>query len=394
MRDEILHKLGERVKELTALHPTARLLQDNQRPAADVIRDVVGLLPDAWQYPEITAARIRFGHYDVATPNYAETPWVQSVVFNTGSGDSGSVEVRYLEQRPEETEGPFLSEERDLIESLAEMLRSYFQHLLADDALRKAHDNLEQQVRERTAALSASNEALQAQIAEQMRARQQITAFQEQLRKLNSELSLAEARERRAIASDLHDHIGQALAIVRMRVTEFRSNAVFCGFEDGIDEILMLLDKTIQYTRSLTFEISPPILYELGLIAAIEWLAEHFESKYGFKVQVVSNGNSIALREEVQIVLFKCVHELLMNAAKHSQAKRVTVTIASGKANFQIAIADNGKGFDMAMLESASITSSTFGLFSVRERLKYLDGKFEICSIVGKGTTATLEAPS
>ncbi len=394
MRDEILHKLGERVKELTALHRTARLLQDNQRPAADVIRDVVGLLPDAWQYPEITAARIRFGHYDVATPNYAETPWVQSVVFNTGSGDSGSVEVRYLEQRPEETEGPFLSEERDLIESLAEMLRSYFQHLLADDALRKAHDNLEQQVRERTAALSASNEALQAQIAEQMRARQQITAFQEQLRKLNSELSLAEARERRAIASDLHDHIGQALAIVRMRVTEFRSNAVFCGFEDGIDEILMLLDKTIQYTRSLTFEISPPILYELGLIAAIEWLAEHFESKYGFKVQVVSNGNSIALREEVQIVLFKCVHELLMNAAKHSQAKRVTVTIASGKANFQIAIADNGKGFDMAMLESASITSSTFGLFSVRERLKYLDGKFEICSIVGKGTTATLEAPS
>ena len=394
MRDEILHKLGERVKELTALHRTARLLQDNQRPAADVIRDVVGLLPDAWQYPEITAARIRFGHYDVATPNYAETPWVQSVVFNTGSGDSGSVEVRYLEQRPEETEGPFLSEERDLIESLAEMLRSYFQHLLADDALRKAHDNLEQQVRERTAALSASNEALQAQIAEQMRARQQITAFQEQLRKLNSELSLAEARERRAIASDLHDHIGQALAIVRMRVTEFRSNAVFCGFEDGIDEILMLLDKTIQYTRSLTFEISPPILYELGLIAAVEWLAEHFESKYGFKVQVVSNGNSIALREEVQIVLFKCVHELLMNAAKHSQAKRVTVTIASGKANFQIAIADNGKGFDMAMLESASITSSTFGLFSVRERLKYLDGKFEICSIVGKGTTATLEAPS
>jgi len=393
VRDETLHKLGERVKELTALHRTARLLQDNQRPAADVIRDVVGLLPDAWQYPEITVARIRFGPHDVATPNYAETPWVQSVSFTIGGDASGSVEVRYLEQRPEETEGPFLSEERDLIKSLAEMLRSYFQHLLADDALRKAHDNLEQQVRERTAALSDSNEALQAQIAEQMRARQQITVYQKQLRKLNSELSLAEARERRAIASDLHDHIGQALAFVRMRISEFRGNAVFCGFEDGIDEILMLLDKTIQYTRSLTFEISPPILYELGLIAAIEWLAEHFESKYGFKVKVVSDGNSVPLREEVQIVLFKCVNELLMNVAKHAQAKRVTVSVTGVKASFRITVADDGKGFDTAMLESASTISNAFGLFSVRERLKCLDGKFEISSVVGKGTTATLEAP-
>jgi hypothetical protein len=68
VRDEILHKLGERVKELTALHRTARLLQDNQRPAADVIRDVVELLPDAWQYPEITAARIRFGHMTSQLP--------------------------------------------------------------------------------------------------------------------------------------------------------------------------------------------------------------------------------------------------------------------------------------------------------------------------------------
>ena len=393
VRDEILHKLGERVKELTALHRTARLLQDSQRPAADVIRDVVGLLPDAWQYPEITAARIQFGQYNVTTPNYAETPWVQSVIFTTGSGDSGCIEVCYLEQRPEESEGPFLSEERDLIKSLAEMLRSYFQHLLADDALREAHDNLERQVRERTAALSASNEALQEQIAEQMRARQQITVFQEQLRKLNSELSLAEARERRAIASDLHDHIGQALAFVRMRVSEFRGNAVFCGFENGIDEILMLLDKTIQYTRSLTFEISPPILYELGLIAAIEWLSEHFESKYGFKVKVVSDGKSVALREEVQIVLFKCVNEILMNVAKHAQAKRVTVNVTCGKASFRITVTDDGKGVDMAMLESASTTSNAFGLFSVRERLKYLDGKFEISSKVGKGTTATLEAP-
>jgi len=393
VRDEILHKLGERVKELTALHRTARLLQDSQRPAADVIRDVVGLLPEAWQYPEITAARIRFRQHDIKTPDYATTSWIQRATFAVGTGDTGSIEVCYLEERAEEDEGPFLSEERDLIESLAEMLRSYFQHLLADEALRAAHDNLEQQVIERTAALRASNEALQQQVAEQLRARQQITEYQEQLRKLNSELSLAEARERRAIASDLHDHIGQALAFVRLQVSEFRGNAVFCGFEKSIDEILMLLDKTIQYTRSLTFEISPPILYELGLIAAIEWLAESFQGKHDFAVRVIGDEDPIALPEDVQIVLFKCVHELLTNAAKHAQAREVTITVSSSKSNLRIAVTDDGKGFDRATLESAAQTSKAFGLFSVRERLKYLGGSFEISSKLGRGTSATLEVP-
>jgi signal transduction histidine kinase len=392
MRDETLHKLGERVKELTALHRTARLLQDSQRPAADVVRDVVSLLPAAWQYPEITVARIHFGRFDVVSPNYSETPWLQSAQFKIGP-DAGSIEVCYLKEMPEEAEGPFLMEERDLIESLAEMLRSYFQHLLADDALRDAHDRLELQVQERTSALSASNEELRKRIAEQEMAQQQISAYQEQLRKLNSELSLAEARERRAIATDLHDHIGQALAFVRMRVTEFRGNAVFCGFENGIEEILALLDNTIKYTRSLTFEISPPILYELGLISALEWLGEQFEGKYGLRIKTIIKGQPLAIREDVQIVLFKCTHELLTNTVKHARAKKVIVTIEIIGERFRIAVADDGMGFDTAALESTAGNKNAFGLFSVRERLKYLGGKFEIVSTTGKGTTATLEAP-
>lgn len=370
VRDETLHKLGERVKELTALHKTARLLQDSERPAEDVVRDVVNLLPGAWQYPEVAVARIQFGKVDAATSDFRETPWLQAARFKVDD-DCGRIEVGYLAERPDEAEGPFLSEERDLIESLAEMLRSYFQHVQADEALRQAHQRLERQVQERTAALSASNEAL---------------------RKLNSELALVEARERRAISSDLHDHIGQALAFVRMRVSEFRGNAVFCGFEDSIDEILTLLDKTIQYTRSLTFEISPPVLYELGLIPAIEWLGERFESQHGLRVKTSVKGETARIGETAQIVLFKCVHELLTNIVKHAQARQATIAIEQGNGVVRLTVSDNGRGFDTAELERTANDVHTFGLFSVRERMKYLGGRFEILSSPGRGTTATLEA--
>ncbi len=388
-----MHKLGERVKELTALHRTARLLQDNHRSATTVINELVASLRSAWQFPEITAVRIRFLHVDCATNNYAYSPWVQTAEFAIPTGETGMIEVRYLEARPAEVDGPFLAEERELIESIAEMLRSYFQHRLADEALRNAHDELERQVRDRTVDLRATNKALQEQLREQERAQRQITAYQEQLRQLNSELSLAEERERRAIAADLHDHIGQSLAFIRMRVSEFRTDKAFSDYEQNIQEILSLLDKTIQYTRNLTFEISPPILYELGLEAAIEWLAEQFEQKHGFSAQVASHTNGTVLAEEVQVVLFKCIHELLTNVAKHACADQVTISLSGNDGHFSVSVADNGIGFDTRHLDTGAHDSKAFGLFSVKERMRFLDGKFQIESRKGRGTTVTIGVP-
>ena len=259
MTDDLLHKLQERVKELTALHGTARILQDQAKSASVVMHEVAALLPPAWQYPEVAAARIRFERLEARTAGFRETEWRQIAPFVVRGGQSGEIEVCYLERRLPADEGPFLKEERDLIESLAEMLRFYFQHLIADENLLRAHAELERTVAARTAELRETNASL---------------------RRLASELSLAEARERRKIAEDVHDHIGQALAFIKMSVAQFRGNAIFCGFEGKIDEIATLLDQTIQYTRYLTFEISPPVLYELGLEAAIDWLAERFRKKH------------------------------------------------------------------------------------------------------------------
>ncbi len=137
MADDSLHRLQERIKELTALHQTARILQRADESPCEVIEQIVGILPAAWQYPSVAEARIRFREWAVATPRFSATPWMQSAVIAVRGSEPGLIEIAYTEERPPSDEGPFLKEERDLIDSLAEMLRSYFQHLIADEGLQK-----------------------------------------------------------------------------------------------------------------------------------------------------------------------------------------------------------------------------------------------------------------
>lgn len=393
MTQDLLHKLQERVKELTALHGTARVLQARTQSLPDVMREVVSLLPPAWQYPEITVARIRFHDLEVQTPGFRETAWRQAADFIVGHGRAGTLEVCYLEPRPNADEGPFLKEERDLIESLAEMLRSNFEHRAADEALRQAHAELEALVVARTAELQTANTALQHQIAACQLAREGIDQHRRQLQKLASELSLAEARERRRIAEDLHDHIGQALAFIKVNVGQFRGNAVFCGFESAIDEMVGLLDQTIRYTRNLTIEISPPALYELGFEAAVDGLAERFSRSHGLAVALEATPDVAALPDPIAVLLYTSIQELLANVAKHSGARRATIGISNQGDLLRVEVRDDGQGFDPRTLE-AGATDERFGLFSIRERIRYLGGTMEVRSAAGHGTTVVLLAPT
>jgi len=390
MTDEILHRLTERIKELTALHMTARILQDETKSAPEMMADVVALLPPAWQYPEITTARIRFQELESVSQGFVESEWRQSAKFTTPRGETGCVEVYYREPRPLADEGPFLKEERDLIDSLAEMLRSYFQHLLADAALRQAHDELERLVSDRTAELRRINAALEDQIAAYRKAEEKIDAYQMQLRQLASELSLAEARERKAIAEDLHDHIGQALALIKMSISQFRGNAIFCGFEDKIDDIIVLLDQTIRYTRNLTFEISPPALYELGLDAAVEGLVERFRKKHGIAIRIESGGEIGRPADDVSVILYKSVQELLTNVIKHARANCIAVRIGHDGDRIRVEVEDDGCGFDPVVLDSNFGRADRFGLFNIRERLYSLGGVMEVRTTPGKGTVVIL----
>ena len=123
----LMNNLGERVKELTALHQTARLVQDPHATPKEIVNRFVELIPAAWRYPEITGAHLFYDSIEFATPNFVSTPWVQRAEFKTGDGKRGLLEVCYLVEKPKLDEGPFLIEERNLLNSLTEMLRTYFE---------------------------------------------------------------------------------------------------------------------------------------------------------------------------------------------------------------------------------------------------------------------------
>ena len=218
----------------------------------------------------------------------------------------------------------------------------------------------------------------------------QIRAYQRQLRRLASELSLAEARERREIASELHDHIGQALAYVSQKVATLQGNAVFSGMEEDFSEILSILNQTIQYTRNLTVAISPPVLYELGLPAAIDWLAERAIHRYGREVLSFQTGTPREIPEDISVFIFKAVQELIANAAKHGEPERVTVRTNWLEDRFEVVVTDDGNGFETETLDGCLADGNCFGLFSIRERLSYVGGELTIKSKPGDGTRVSV----
>ncbi|HSB79385.1 MAG TPA: PAS domain S-box protein [Candidatus Methylomirabilis sp.] len=135
-RERLLDTLGKRVKELTALHRTARILQKEDPSTAKLLQEIVSILPTAWKYPEVAAARVGYGETECSTANFSCSPWMQTGVFTTADGETGRVDIAYLEERPPEAEGPFLAEERYLIDSLADMLRVHFERKRAEGELR------------------------------------------------------------------------------------------------------------------------------------------------------------------------------------------------------------------------------------------------------------------
>jgi len=223
--------------------------------------------------------------------------------------------------------------------------------------------------------------------------RTRIEAYEKRMRRLASELSLAEARERREIASDLHDHIGQALAFVVQKVSVLRGNSIFSGMSEEYEEILSILRQTIRYTRDLTVEISPPVLYELGLPAAIDWLAERTMARHGLPVEVSSRGEPAALGEDLRVFIFKTVQELINNAIKHAEAGRVEIRSTWRDAGLEIEVRDDGRGFDTGKLDGGASDDCCFGLFNIRERLSYLGGTFAIESSPGAGTIVSVAVP-
>ena len=218
---------------------------------------------------------------------------------------------------------------------------------------------------------------------------EQVLAYQVQLQSLASELSLGEERERRRIATNLHDRIGQSLAFARLKLADL------CQREprEEFEKLRELIDQAIVDTRSLTFELSPPVLYELGLVAALEWLARKIRQEHGIQTRFHDDGLPKPLDEKFRVVLFQAVRELLVNIVKHARATQAQVVVRRDADALRILIEDDGIGFELPSAHAKREASRSFGLFNIRERVEYLGGKVKIRSELGRGTRVTLIAP-
>ncbi|RPJ58575.1 MAG: hypothetical protein EHM23_17085 [Acidobacteria bacterium] len=155
-----------------------------------------------------------------------------------------------------------------------------------------------------------------------------------------------------------------------------------------------LLDECIGSSRSLTSELSPPILHEGGLIAGLEWLARWMADKHGIFVELDAQPDASPAAEDVKALLFESVRELLFNAVKHSGAKSVLVSLRRLKDDLvHLVVSDTGRGFDPKALKLGGISGGGFGLFSIRERLELIGGHIEIDSAPGEGSRFAITAP-
>jgi len=389
-KDLLMWQLRERIKELTALHKASAILQNDRKSIEKTLKEFVAIIPAAWQYPKDTEARIVLGGLTVATPNYMPARWRQTAYFNAGRNRRGRIEVVYLSKQKDAYEGPFLKEERQLIDSLAKMLDAFYQKRLARKAIHDAMDQLEEKVVKRTALLNSANLKLKEEITERKRSEQKVKGYQQKLKRLASELTLTEERERRALASDLHDHIGQAVAMIRIKLKRLEGNAVFSGAEREIEDIRILLEQTIRYTRNLTFELSPPVLYDLGIEAGLEWLAEQFRRKYGLSVRLETYGPKLEISNDLQVTLFRSVRELLFNVIKHARASQVSMILNNSGADLSIEVSDDGQGLMSKHDEAEVADPGGFGLFSIREQMGCFGGRLTLASGSDHGTRAII----
>ena len=160
-----------------------------------------------------------------------------------------------------------------------------------------------------------------------------------------------------------------------------------------LDDVLNTIKQMIENTRSLTFELSPPILYQIGLEAALEWLAEITHKQYGLMVIFEDDEQAKPLDEDVRIILFQAVRELLTNVAKHAQAQNAKVSIQRDNTHIRVCVEDNGVGFTSSSRGFSKDNNKGFGIFSIKERLEHIGGCLEIESQQNRGTHITLVAP-
>ncbi len=227
-------------------------------------------------------------------------------------------------------------------------------------------------------------------VSERKRMEKELREYHEQVRAMAAGFVAIEDRERRRIAVDLHDRVGQTLAASQMKIGVLRQAEE--ERQALLDDLHGLLDRMDGELRTLIFELSPPVLHDFGLMAGLQWLAGKLEQEHGLRVRLESEGDCEVPEEGLRATLFRCLRELLLNVSRHAGTDAAVVSLRRDETQLSLAVADRGQGFEPS--PDGARQRLGFGLFSIGECLSQAGGSFDIESAPGQGTRCVLAVPS
>ncbi len=257
---------------------------------------------------------------------------------------------------------------KELTVSKSDLEKEMVERKRAEEALRKAHDELEMRVQERTAELEKANEAL---------------------RDLSSRLLSAQEAERKRVASDLHDTIGGCLTGVKFRVESAVQQIEKAPetAKESLNSILPVIHEAVEECRRIQMDLRPSMIDDLGLLPTLSWFYRIFNQTYpGIRVEQKMDIAEGDVPEPLKIVIYRMTQEAMNNIAKHSEANRVSFSLQKHDGGLELAIKDNGRGFSIKELDSRQEVVKGLGLTSMKERAELSGGSLNIESSQGEGT--------
>jgi PAS domain S-box-containing protein len=236
-------------------------------------------------------------------------------------------------------------------------------------------------------------------ITEQRNHENALEEYRIRLQSLASRLAVTEDHLRQEIAAGLHDSIGQNLAAVKLAVDLIRLKQDDAGAldiseaEKDLEQVSLTIDSIVNEVWSLSFQLSPPGLYEAGIVSALDWLISRFNEQYSCVFGLTTDDQPLPDDRDSRGLMFQMIRELMINAVKHGGATSVEIALAGEEGFIQARVTDNGVGFDVDSAMTATGQAAGFGLFSIRERLAFISGKLDIESTQGRGTEVTIHFP-
>jgi len=345
---QLLSSLQERVKELTALYGVASLVQTS-KPMTEVFQNLESRIIPGMQYPEVTQVKAVFEDQVYVSKNFSDSDDKLSSDIIINNEKRGVLEISYSEKQPPADEGPFLKEERDMIDGVTRLLS------LA---------------------------------AEQKKAEEDIKSSREQLRSLYHRLEQVREEERTRIAREVHDELAQVLTALKLEMSVLDQNLPSNNPElkNKANMMIDLIDNSIQTGKKIATDLRPPILDDLGLPEAISWQGRDFESRT--KVRCLFDMRGFRGQPDINraTTLFRIFQETLTNITRHAKATDVYVKLSETKEAFILKVEDNGVG----ITASEASNTRSLGILGMRERTQVWGGHLDIQGNPQKGTTVTI----